>query len=99
MYTYYTHYGTVSPLLTHALPQPTPPQNYYKRSSSCTGSRNSTALAPPQLPSNAQASAISPALLGMAWPIGRQPGPNRAPDPPSHDWRDCAAHAGEASAS
>jgi hypothetical protein len=94
MYTYYTYYGTVSPLLLHALAQPTPPQNYYKGSSSCTGFRNSTALAPPQLPSNAPASAISPALLGMAWPINRQPAPNRA-----HDWRDCAAHAGEASAS
>ena len=48
---------------------------------------------------NALASAISPALLGMAWPIDRQPAPNHAPDPPSHDWRDCAAHAGEASVS
>lgn len=46
MHTYYTHYGTVSPLLPHALPQLTPPQNYYKGSSSRTNSRNSAAPAP-----------------------------------------------------
>lgn len=34
---------------------------------------------------NVPPSAISPALLGMTWPIDRQPAPNRAPDLPSHD--------------
>ena len=46
MHTYYTHYGTVSPLLLHALSQLTPPQNYYKGSSLRTNSRNSAAPAP-----------------------------------------------------